>query len=190
MRLANTAETWGWGARLLHWVLAALILFQLGLGVRMTYFTADLLARFNLTQMHKSWGSVIFALALLRLGWRLANRASPGPPAGTPAWQVHAAGISHALLYLLMLALPLSGWVSAAASPTQDLLGIDNMVFTWFALPDPWVPGVKSLADAAAAFHSLAALLLAGLLGLHVAAALKHRLIDRDNVLARMTFGR
>ncbi len=190
MRLANTAESWGWGARLLHWTMAALILFQLGLGIRMTTFTADLVTRFDLTQMHKSWGSVIFVLALLRLGWRLASRANPGLPAGTPAWQAHAAGISHAFLYLLMLALPLSGWVAAAASPTQDLLGIDNMVFGRFALPDPWVPGVKSLADAAATFHSLGALLLAGLLGLHVAAALKHRLVDRDNVLSRMTFGR
>ena len=66
--------------RLLHWGMAALILFQLGFGLWMTR-VPDLLARFTLTQTHKSWGTVIFALALLRLGWRLANRR-PGAPAG------------------------------------------------------------------------------------------------------------
>ena len=189
MRLANSERSWGWGARALHWIMAALILFQLGLGLRMTVFTPDLLARFALTQVHKSWGSVIFALALLRLGWRIANRASPRLPAGTPPWQVRAAGASHALLYLLMIALPLSGWVAAAASPVQDMLGIENRVFDWFALPDPWVPGDKTVADAAAVFHRFAALALAGLLSLHVAAALRHHFVDRDDVLVRMTFG-
>ncbi|MCB1404401.1 MAG: cytochrome b/b6 domain-containing protein, partial [Rhodobacteraceae bacterium] len=71
MRLANSERSWGWGARALHWIMAVLILFQLALGLRMTVFTEDLLARFELTQVHKSWGSVIFALALLRLGWRI-----------------------------------------------------------------------------------------------------------------------
>jgi cytochrome b561 len=190
MRLANTERTWGWGARALHWIMAGLILFQLGLGLRMTEFTADLVTRFDLTQTHKSWGSVIFVLALLRLGWRLANRASPGLPAGTPFWQVRAARISHAALYVLILALPLSGWIAAAASPTQDLLGIENMVFGTFALPDPWVPGVKSVADSAALAHRAAAMLLVALLAVHIAAALKHHFFDRDDVLARMTYGR
>ena len=189
MRLANSDRSWGWGARALHWTMAALIVFQLALGVRMTEFTQDLATRFELTQMHKSWGAVIFALALLRLGWRLANRASPALPAGTPPWQARAAGASHVLLYLLMLALPLSGWVAAAASPTQDMLGIENMVFDWFALPDPWVPGEKTVADVAATLHRLAALSLAVLLGVHAAAALRHHFVDRDDVLSRMTFG-
>jgi cytochrome b561 len=190
MRLANTERTWGWGARALHWIMAGLILFQLGLGLRMTEFTADLVTRFNLTQTHKSWGSVIFALALLRIAWRLANRASPGLPATAPRWQVHAARTSHAMIYLLMVALPLTGWIAAAASPTQDLLGIENMVFGTFALPDPWVPGVKSVADSAALAHRAAAMLLAALLALHVTAALKHHFVDRDDILARMTYGR
>lgn len=190
MRLANTDRTWGWGARAFHWIMAGLIFFQLGLGLRMTEFTADLVTRFSLTQTHKSWGSVIFVLALLRLGWRLANRASPSLPAGTPSWQARAARVSHAALYILILALPLSGWIAAAASPTQDLLGIENMVFGAIALPDPWIPGVKSVADAAARVHLAAAILLAALLAVHVAAALKHHFLDRDDVLARMTLGR
>ncbi len=190
MRARNSAESWGWVARTLHWSMAALILFQLGLGVYMSNFVDDLIAQFALVQTHKSWGAVIFALALIRIVWRIANRTRPRLPDRTPAWQAHASGVSHALLYLLMIALPLSGWVMSAASPTQDLLGIENMVFDRFAMPDPWVPGDKGLADAAQDVHFAAALVLALLVLVHVSAALKHHYFDRDDVLERISFGR
>jgi cytochrome b561 len=190
MRAVNTETSWGWVARAFHWVLAALILFQLGLGVWMVNVVSDLIEQFRLIQLHKSWGSVIFALALLRLGWRLASPAAPTLPAGTPHWQVRGAAVSHRLLYALILVLPLSGWVLASASPNQDLLGIENMVFGWFALPDPWVPGVKPIAEAAWTVHIGAAILLAATLVVHVAAALKHHLVDRDDVLVRMSWGK
>jgi cytochrome b561 len=190
MRAFNTPQSWGWVARTLHWVMAGLILFQLGLGLYMTEVVADLLERFRLTQIHKSWGTVIFALALARVLWRFAGRAHPAMPPATPRWQGAAARASHALLYLLMLVLPLSGWVMSAAAPTQDLLGIENMVFGLFALPDPWVPGVKAIEDAAKAVHVWAVIILAATLALHAGAALKHHLIDRDDVLTRMTWGR
>ncbi len=188
MRVRNTDESWGLVARALHWSMAGLIVFQLGLGVYMTSLS-DLLEQFRLIQIHKSWGFVIFALALARLLWRWVN-PTPAAPEGAPHWQVRAAAISHALLYSLMLALPLSGWVMVSAAPVQDLLGIDNMVFDWFALPDPWTPGVESIEAAAAGVHRLAAISLALLLLFHVAAALKHHLISRDRVLSRMTLGR
>lgn len=190
MRARDTAAGWGWVARLLHWVMAALILFQLGLGVWMVNGTADLIRRFELTQTHKSWGVVILALALLRLAWRLTGRTHPSLPPGTPGWQVRAARASHAGLYVLMLLLPVSGWVMAAASPNQDLLGIDNTAFGTVVLPDPWQPGVESIATAARAVHLSGAAVIAALLALHVAAALRHHLSDRDRVLARMIFGR
>ena len=190
MRARNTGASWGWVARLLHWSMAGLILFQLGLGLYMVELTADLLERFRLTQLHKGWGTVIFALALIRLGWRISHRAHPALPPATPRWQMRAAAASHALLYVLMLLLPLSGWVMASAAPTQDLLGIENMVFGLFALPDPWVPGVQRIEDAAKAVHLAAAILLALVLAVHAAAALKHHLVDRDDVLARMSFGK
>ena len=86
MRARNTAASWGWVARLLHWTMAGLILFQLGLGLYMVELTPDLLERFRLTQLHKGWGIVIFALALIRLGWRLSTaripRCRPRPRAG------------------------------------------------------------------------------------------------------------
>lgn len=189
MPARNTQTSWGWVARLFHWVMAGLILFMLGLGVYMTKFVPDLMAQFTLIQLHKSWGFVVFCLALARVVWRLSNRTSPNDPLGTPRWQRIAAKATHGLLYVLILVMPLSGWVMSAASPTQDLLNIQNMVFGTFAMPDPWVPGVAWISDAAQAVHTYAAILLAGLLALHVGAALKHHFIDRDNTLLRMTLG-
>ncbi|WP_181164619.1 cytochrome b [Amaricoccus solimangrovi] len=186
MHARNTATSWGWVARGLHWAVAALVIFQLGLGVSMVRLVSDPLRQFPLYQTHKSWGFVIFALVSARLGWRLLNRAPADPPA-MPRWQRRAAHATHGLLYALLLALPLSGWVSASASPTQDLFGIPNMVFDWFALPDPWVPGDARLADLAAWAHTAAAVALVLLLAPHVGGAVSHR---RDGVLARMTFGR
>jgi cytochrome b561 len=189
MHLRNTTKSWGWPARLLHWAIAGMILFQLGLGIYMSEFVSDLFRQFELVQVHKSWGFVIFALACARVAWRFANRDAPDLPVGTPRWQAWASSITHKLLYLLMFAMPISGWIMASASPNQDMLKIDNMVFDWFAMPDPWVPGVKNISEAAAEFHELAAFALMGLLALHAAAALKHHFVNRDTVLRRMTWG-
>jgi cytochrome b561 len=186
MRARNTGRSWGWVSRALHWGMAALVLFQLGLGATMVWLVSDPLRQFALYQLHKGWGFVIFVLALVRLGWRLVNPAPDDPPT-MPAWQRRAARTTHALLYLLLLALPLSGWVSASASPTQDVLGIPTSVFGWFALPDPWVPGDARVADLAGWAHLAAAVVLGLALAVHVAGALSHR---RDGVLARMTFGK
>jgi cytochrome b561 len=107
-----------------------------------------------------------------------------------PAWQRRAARASHAALYALMLALPLSGWLMASAAPTQDLLQMQNLVFGRWPLPDPFVPGVARIETAAHAVHTAAAVALAALLALHAGAALKHQLVDRDRLLARMIIGR
>lgn len=179
---------WGIVTRALHWTMAALILFQLGLGVWMVR-RDDVLLRFAWTQTHKSWGAVVFGLALVRIGWRLAYRARPAPPAGMPRWQRRAAQVSHALLYLAMIVLPVSGWVMVSASPTQDLLGIENRVFGRWPLPDPWVPGSALVEARAHAVHVAAAAVLAAVLALHVGAALWHALVRRDRVLAAMIRG-
>ncbi|WP_424932826.1 cytochrome b [Amaricoccus macauensis] len=190
MQTMNTHESWGWIARLLHWAIAGVILFQLGWGIYMSEFVSDVFRQFELVQVHKSWGFIAFALASVRLVWRIANRKTPEMPAGTPAWQEWVSSITHKLLYLLMFALPLSGWIMSSASPNQEMLKIENMVFDWFAMPDPFVPGVKSVAEAAAEFHQIAAYTLIGLLLLHVGAALKHLVIERDTIFQRMTWGR
>ncbi len=185
-RLRDDGRRWGAVTRGLHWTMAALVLGQLGLGVWMVR-QDDVLARFAWTQTHKSLGTVIFALALARVLWRLAARARPAP-AG-PRWQVRAARLSHALLYAGLVVMPLSGWVMATAAPTQDLLGIENRVFGGPALPDPWVPGDARIEAVARAVHVGAAGGLALVLAVHVGAALWHHLVRRDRVLVAMIRG-
>ncbi len=189
MQTLDSAAGWGWVSRLLHWAMAALILFQLGYGLYMVQFVPDLLVRFGLTQTHKSWGFVVFVLALIRVGWRLASRRRPALPAAMPRWQVRAAEASHLLLYLMMFLMPLSGWILASASPVQDLLQMQNMVFGSFALPDPVVPGNEGVEHVARLVHVGAAIGLAALLVLHAGAALKHQFLDEDGLLGRMIFG-
>jgi cytochrome b561 len=105
-------------------------------------------------------------------------------------WERIAARISHPMLYVLMFALPLSGWLMASASPLQDLYSIQNMVFGAFALPDPFTPGDPALEDAFRSVHVFCALTLTILLFVHAAAALKHHFVARNNVLRRMIAGR
>lgn len=187
MRALDSPAGWGWVSRLLHWTMAALILFQLGYGLYMTR-VQDLLERFVLTQTHKSWGFVVFVLALARILWRLGNRSRPALPP-MPAWQARAAAVSHGLLYLLMILMPVSGWLMASAAPTQDLLQMQNLVFGVYALPDPFVPGAQRIEDASRLVHVYAAIGLTALLVLHAGAALKHQFVDHDGLLARMVRG-
>lgn len=189
MAAGNSADSWGWPARLLHWLMAALILFQLGLGFSMVRVVADVYAQFTLFQTHKSWGFVIFVLALLRIAWRLGHPA-PEALAGTPPLEAALSRGAHLALYALMVALPLSGWLTASASPLQDTYGLRNMVFTWFDLPDPFQPGSEALKNRLAAVHAWAAFGLAVILAGHVAAALRHHFVRRDGVLRRMIIGR
>lgn len=188
MRASDSPAGWGWVSRLLHWTMAALIVFQLGFGLYMTR-VPDLIARFALTQTHKSWGAVVFALALLRVGWRLASPARPALPP-MPVWQVRAAHLSHGLLYAFMFLMPVSGWLLASASPVQDLLQMQNLVFGTVALPDPFVPGSERLEAGLHLVHSSAALGLALVLALHAAAAVYHQVVSRDELLARMLWRR
>lgn len=189
MPLRDDAEGWGWPSRLLHWVMAALMTGLLILGLVAANVVDDLQTRFELTQWHKSFGVVVFALALVRLGWRAANRTRPAPPPG-PEWERRAARAGHAAFYALMLLLPLSGWLMASASPLQDMFGLTDTVFGLIPLPDPFVPGAEATEAAFRAVHLGAAIALAALLALHAGAALRHHLVLKDGVLRRMTLGR
>jgi cytochrome b561 len=189
MSTANTVTTWGWPARLLHWVMAGLILFQLGLGFRMVRLVSDVYAQFGLYQTHKSWGFVIFTLALTRILWRVTHKPPEMPADMSPLEQAMARG-GHLALYVLMVLLPVTGWLMASASPLQETYGLKNMVFTWFEMPDPFQPGTKRLEDVFKSIHAWAAFGLAVILTAHVAAALRHQYIRRDGVLRRMILGR
>lgn len=193
MGLHNTENRWGWPAKTLHWVIAILIIGLLVVGTYMTGLVEGM-ERFELTQLHKSFGFLVFVLACARVIWRWASPKVPGLPADTPRFQVLAVQMTHFGLYALMFLLPLSGWLMASASPLNDpdaYIYIKNEVFGLFELPDPIHPGDKSLETTLAAIHEYAGYALAVLLALHVGGALFHHFVEKDNVLTRMLpFGR
>jgi cytochrome b561 len=134
--------------------------------------------RTGLVRFHKSLGVTIFVLALVRVLARAAVRA-PGLPPGMPAWERLAARASHACLYLLLFLLPLSGWLMSGAG------GRPVSWFGWITIPSPVAesPGVR---DFLVALHVALAVLLGTVLLAHVAAALRHHFVLRDDVLQRM----
>lgn len=196
MKLRNDAKGWGLFARLLHWAMAAAILYLLGLGVYMVEIipndgtSTSLLAKYPWYQLHKSWGFVVFTLAVIRVIWRLSDRKTPALPTDMPRWQVRASHASHMLLYILIIAVPVSGWLMVSASPLQDMGMAKNMVFGWFDMPDPFVPGDGDVEETFKALHFWLVIALSAVLALHLAAALKHHFIERDNILRRMIIGR
>ena len=185
----NKTDSWGAPARLLHWVMAGLILFMMGLGLWMTYGVSDLLKQFQLVQMHKSWGFVVFILALLRITWRLVNRTTPKLPDHMSPLMRIAAHAGHLALYALMIIMPVSGWLMSSASPLQDAFGIENRVFDLFAMYDPFIPGNQQLTDLFASIHFYAAIALGLLLIGHAGAAIWHHIRHKDGVLLRMIQG-
>ena len=175
--LANTADAWGAPAKFFHWTIALLIVVQIPLGFAAALWRLSPL-KLELFVWHKSTGMAILVLMLARLAWRLANRA-PSLPRETPAWERRAAHASHAALYALALALPLSGWVinSAAAVPFS--------VFWLVPLPSI-VPPDERLEELAKLAHFSLLVALCLVLAVHVGAALRHHLKKRNDVLLRM----
>ena len=158
----------------LHWLIATLIVANLGIGL----LRGPLPALGALMPAHKAIGLSVLALTLVRLGWRLTHPA-PRLPATTPAWQKGSAHLVHAALYLLMLAMPVTGWLLVSGAERHPL--------SWFGLfPVPYLPVSSAAADRADGAHLLLGWLMLALVALHVSAALYHRLILRDGVLGRM----
>ena len=160
----------------LHWLLALLIVgtFSLGAYMHELPFSPTRLKLFN---WHKWAGVTILALSALRLLWRLTHR----PPADLPmaAWQRRAAQGAHAALYVLFFAVPLAGWAYSSAA------GFPIVLYGVLPLPD-FVSPNRELSESIKPLHGQLAWLLAGVVLLHVAAALKHHFIDRDGLLLRM----
>ena len=183
MALRSDASRWGSLAKFFHWAVVLLILVQATVGLIMV----ELPKRPNVIPVytfHKSLGLTILTLAVLRLLWRLFDRR-PEEPAGMPHWQVIAARISHVLLYALLFAVPLSGWLFDSATALRPLY--------WFGLfRVPSLTGgrddaIKELAEDA---HETLFWILATVAAVHAAIALWHHFHDRDDILRRMLPGR
>ena len=164
----------------LHWLLALAIFGSLAVGLSMTGMPLSPL-RLKLYNWHKWAGICILTLSAARLLWRLGHR--PPPALAAPIWQARAAAATHGLLYALFFAVPLAGWAYSSAA------GFPVVVFGVLPLPD-WVAANRELAETIKPLHRWLAYALASLISLHVAAALKHQLIDRDGLLRRMWPGR
>lgn len=177
----NNRDSWGRLSRLLHWSTAGLVFLQLMLGLLAVSWPLSPL-KLDLFVWHKSFGMLVLALTLLRLGWRWANPV-PRLPATMPAWQRRLAHLTHALLYGLLLALPLTGWLINSAA------NIPFRIFWLVPLPDLLAPD-RQLAELFKTSHAVLIVLLLALLGLHIGAALYHHYRRHDGVLLRMGWGR
>jgi cytochrome b561 len=165
-------------AIVLHWLIAVLIIGTFTLGLVMTDIPGLTPAKLRYFSWHKWAGVTVLLLATLRLLWRLMNRA-PAYPAAMPAWQQRAAHALHGMLYVLIFAVPLSGYFYSLAA------GVKVVYFGLFPLPVLIQPD-PALKPILKAVHYWLNMLMAGLVGLHVAAALKHLLVDRDGIVQRM----
>ena len=177
----NSTTKWGWPAKVLHWIGAAIILVLLIHGWWMTHMTPrpERLANYA---WHSALGYDLLALTVLRLLWRWFNPV-PELPADLKPWERAAARVGHISLYVLMFIVSLTGWMVATTfrvPMTKDLLGVD-------------VPAIVTTVDRSVRqwieeSHMVLAYLLAAVVLVHVVGALRHHMLKHNDVLRRMTW--
>jgi len=161
-----------------HWSIAVLLIANLAAGLLFDTVEAyDKSLFFSLIQLHKSTGITVLALAVLRLGWRLTHPAPPYPAHMTTAERA-LAKVSHWGFYVLMIALPLSGWAMVSVSTKK----FPMFWYGLFEVPMLSVPKNWNYYE----LHEILGWVALAMIALHVAAALKHHYFDRDNIFARI----
>lgn len=181
---SGTVARYSRGAVVLHWLIALLI----ALNFAAAWVSEDMPKEQAMQVManHKAFGITILLLTVLRILWRFAHRPPPLAEA-LAAWEVALARVTHGLLYLLMLAIPLSGWAMHSAYSG----GAPVKMFGLFGWPGLPFAQDKNLAHTFGEGHEVMATAMLVLLALHVAGALKHQFIDKHpDALARMTWRR
>lgn len=175
-------RAYGPGAKALHWSIAALVLFNVVVGITHEQYAQDMMRL--LMGWHKAVGITVLALAILWLIVRL--RQGRPQPAAIPAWQVRLSHLVHGLLFAILLIMPISGWWMSSAHPKR-------MPISFFGLFDvPFLPVTQGPAGFGGTFHQLHlvfGLTIVVLLALHIGAALWHEFVRRDDVMARMRPG-
>ncbi|UCV29873.1 cytochrome b [Ferribacterium limneticum] len=164
-------------AKALHWLMAILLFGLLALG----FYMHDLPLspdKLKLYSWHKWAGVTAFLLLAFRLLWRLTHRP-PALPDSMPKTMQFAAHAGHLMLYGLMIAIPLSGWLMSSAK------GFQTVYFGLLPIPD-LLDKNKELGDLLALVHQSLNLLFVAVLAGHIGAALKHHFIDKDDILTRM----
>ena len=178
MSLENTAQRWGSLSKSLHWLIAVLILALGIVGLVMGEFPKTP-KYFWIYTMHKSIGITVLVLVVVRLAWRLYADA-PEPVPGTPSWQERIASATHWLLYVLMFAIPLSGWLYDSASGLRPFKLFGLLEMPKLVAPD------EGAAQLSHALHEWGFWLLILVVLAHAGAALYHHLQQRDATLVRM----
>ncbi len=174
----NTQDQYGCVTKILHWIMAILFIAMFLIAyVMLNIPKSDF--RLSLYDMHKSTGLLLLALVVLRLGWKYAN-LSPDLPVNMSVWQKYAAHGNIICLYLLMLAMPITGMFTS-------MLSGHDITFYYMATIKPFltseIGGVWF-----SNMHYIFSLILIAIFLLHVAAALHHHFFKKDNILKRMLF--
>ena len=180
MAFRNTSTSFGSVTRALHWLMVILVFAALVLGNRIANMEMSLSA-LKFFGYHKSLGVSVLALIVLRILW---HRITPPP---TPiqsgvGWQDGLAKTIHRTFYVLLVAMPLTGWAASSAT------GIDTVIFGRWTLP-AIAPVSERWEEVGFAIHGVIAKLLVAVILLHIAGALYHALVKRDGTLRRMTTG-
>lgn len=177
MAFKNTHKKYGPPAQFLHWLIGFGIIGMLALGFYMAGLERSP-GKFELYGLHKSVGIVILALVILRVIWRFMN-VSPAPLPHHKRWEVLLAKSVQGVLYLGMVILPLSGWVMSSAG------GHPVRLFNMVTMP-ALVEKNKMVGEWASEIHEVTAYIMIVAIALHIAGALKHHVIDKDETLFRM----
>jgi cytochrome b561 len=175
--LLNTQHEYGSIGILLHWVLAVFIILLLILGLYMTGLPLSL-RKVQYYGWHKEVGMLVLGLVVVRVAWRWSN-VTPLLLPYLPVWEAAAARCTHWAFYLLMVAMPLTGWLMSSAA------GLPVSFFGWFVFPDIVSPNAN-LRILFREMHEYMAYALIALICLHVTAALKHHFINKDDILRRI----
>lgn len=170
-------------AMALHWLIALLVIGNLVGGHLIETFEdsgpGGQATAATLVWLHMSLGVTILALTFVRIGWRLGHPPPPLPAYMTPL-ERRVSGLVHLVFYLLLLALPFSGWAMESTRRVPEAV-------PWFGLASlPPLPLPRGLAGLFHEGHELLGWAMVVLIALHVGAALKHRWLDRDDIVARM----
>lgn len=176
MMIKNSEQRFGIITILFHWLMAILIIGLLALGVYMTRIPISA-TKLKLYGLHKEFGVLALFLVFIRIVWRIIN-INPSL-SSLPRWERIAARAMHYLFYLLMFAVPISGWLLTSSA------GLPVSFFGLFILPDVVAANDSSLQLYIAIHKWLAYGLMVAITG-HIAAALKHHFINKDDILRRM----
>lgn len=175
MQIKNTTTRYGMVAILFHWIMVVLLIGLIGVGLYMEDLPVSF-EKLKLYGWHKQVGLLALFLIILRLLWRLKNIT---PELTLPVFERIAARTVHWLFYILIVALPVTGWIMSSAA------GLSVSFFGLFVMPN-LVPANKSTMELFLIIHHWLAYGLITLIVLHSLAALKHHFIDKDDILRRM----